>query len=306
MAEIIDVAADRIRKLEIQGARNVAITAVKAIEEMAAQTKANSRRRFIDEMKQARDILFGTRPTEPLMRNAIKWIIRSVENCKKDEVEELARIVSSSAREFLTTLAEAQKCLAEVGARRISHGIVVFTHCHSSSVTQMLKYAKHDGKQFRVICTETRPLFQGRITAQEMLGLGVEATLIVDSAARCFIKSADMAIVGADAISSEGNVVNKIGTACIALCAKEARVPFYVVSELLKFDPLTLCGEYEGIEERRGDEVWKDAPDGLAIRNPAFELVRRDFIHGIICEEGIIPPHSVNEIVRRRYPWVFL
>jgi len=119
------------------------------------------------------------------------------------------------------------------------------------------------------------------------------------------VNDVDLVVVGADAITSEGNVINKIGTSMVALAAKEARTPFYVVSELLKFDPLTIHGDYETIEERSPREVWKDAPSGLTIRNPAFDVTRREFIHGIICEEGIISPHSISELIRRKYPWIF-
>jgi ribose 1,5-bisphosphate isomerase len=168
-----------------------------------------------------------------------------------------------------------------------------------------LQRAKQEGKTFEVICTETRPVFQGKITAKEMLELGLKTTFIIDSAARFFMNQVDLAIVGADAITSEGNVINKIGTSTVALVAHEARTPFYVVSELLKFDPATMYGDYEKIEERSPDEIWKDAPNELFIRNPAFDVTRRDFIHGIICEEGIISPHSITEVIRRRYPWVF-
>ena len=100
--------------------------------------------------------------------------------------------------------------------------------------------------------------------------------MIVDSAVRSFIKSADLVLVGSDAMTSEGNVINKIGTSQIALAANEARIPFYVVTELLKFDPQTIHGDYEAIEERDASEIWEDAPDGLKIRNPAFDVTRRD------------------------------
>jgi ribose 1,5-bisphosphate isomerase len=115
----------------------------------------------------------------------------------------------------------------------------------------------------------------------------------------------DLVVVGADAITSEGNVINKIGTSIVALAAHEARTPFYVVSELLKFDPATMYGDYEKIEERSPSEIWKDAPKNLVVRNPAFDVTRRDFIHGIICEEGMISPHSITEVMHRKYPWVF-
>jgi len=134
--------------------------------------------------------------------------------------------------------------------------------------------------------------------------MGVGATMIVDSAVRSFIKGSDLVLVGADAITSEGNVINKIGSSQVALAADEARIPFYVVTELLKFDPQTVHGDYEAIEERDASEVWEDAPEELNIRNPAFDVTRRDYIHGIICEEGIISPQSIMEAIRRRYPWL--
>ncbi len=305
MVQTVRVVADRIRKLEVQGARNVAIAAIKALEVLAEETRAKTRKEFMNELSEARATLFASRATEPLMRNAVRWIISQVEQSGKQQVAALAKIVSSSSSQFLKNLEASKECIAEVGAKRIRDNSVVFTHCHSSTVTYLLRKAKEDGKTFEVVCTETRPVFQGRITAKELLALGVKTTFIVDSAARSFMRNADLVIVGADAITSEGNVINKIGTGTIALLAHEARKPFYVVSELLKFDPATACGDYEQIEERSPDEVWKGAPEKLIVRNPAFDVTRRDFIHGVICEEGIIPPHSVAEVVRRKYQWIF-
>jgi ribose 1,5-bisphosphate isomerase len=89
----------------------------------------------------------------------------------------------------------------------------------------LLKRAKQSGKKFEIICTETRPVFQGRFTAREMLDLGVKTTMIVDSASRFLMNDADLVIVGADAITSEGNVINKIGTSMIALAAYEHDSP---------------------------------------------------------------------------------
>jgi ribose 1,5-bisphosphate isomerase len=305
VAHAIRVTAERIRKLEVQGARNVAIAAIKALEGLAEETSAETRTEFIEELREAQATLFASRATEPLMRNAVRWIINQVESSRKEKVDALADVVSLSSSQFLKDLEASKERIAEIGAKRVRDGMVVFTHCHSSTVTYLLRKAKEDGKRFEVICTETRPVFQGRITAKEMLALGVETTFIVDSAARSFMRDADLVIVGADAITSEGNVINKIGTGTIALLAHEARKPFYVVAELLKFDPATVCGDYEKIEERSPEEVWKDAPEKLTVRNPAFDVTRRDFIHGVICEEGIIPPHSIKEVMHRKYPWIF-
>jgi len=305
MNETVSVTAERIRKLEVQGARNTAIAAVKALETLAAETKADTRKDFIAELAEAKTLLFATRETEPLMRNAVRWIISRVEDSDERKVGELAHCVGKSSQNFRKALEASKERIAEIGAKRIRNGTVIFTHCHSSTVTYLMEKAKAQGKNFEVICTETRPAFQGRITAKEMQSLGVKTTFIVDSAARSFMHDVDIVLVGADAITSEGNVVNKIGTGTIALLAHEARKPFYVVSELLKFDPATLYGEYEKIEERSRDEVWKEAPVELNVRNPAFDVTPRDLIHGVICEEGIVSPQSVAEVIHRAYPWVF-
>ena len=305
MAETIREVAEKIRKLQVQGARNVAIAAVKALQTQAEQTKAKNKTQFLGELKEAQTIFAASRETEPLMRNAVRWIITQAQDASTEKVAELSKVVVSAASQFLNNLEASRERTAEIGAKRIRDGSVVFTHCHSSTVTRMLAKAKADGKNFKVVCTETRPAFQGRITAKELVDLGIETTFIVDSAARTFMGNVDIVIVGADAITSEGNVVNKIGSSAIAVLAHEARKPFYVVSELLKFDPETLQGECEKIEQRNPSEVWSEAPQKLAVRNPAFDVTPNRYIHGLICEEGVIAPQSIVEVMRRRYPWVF-
>jgi ribose 1,5-bisphosphate isomerase len=304
MVTSVELAAKRIKTLEVQGARNVAITAIEAIEELATSSRARNKTQFVNELSKAREVLFSSRETEPLMRNAVRQILHEVEKSKETKPKELADIVHQVSTKFLQNLETSKERIAEIGHKRIQSSSRILTHCHSSTVTYLFERAKKEGKQFEVICTETRPLFQGRITAQELLDLGIKATMIVDSAVRFFMNKVDLVMVGADAITSEGNVINKIGTSLIALAANEARTPFYVVSELLKFDPSTVYGDYEKIEERNPNEIWSNAPLKIEIRNPAFDITRRNFIHGIICEEGIISPHSVLEVIRKRHPWL--
>ena len=304
MSEIVREVAERIKKLEIQGARNIAMAAVSSLAKVADKSGAKSREDFLREVVDAKDILFNTRETEPLMRNALRKLLFEVRKSPHREPKDLAGLISSLSNEFIKNLHASNRKITEYGSKRIHSSQRILTHCHSSTVTSIIKRARAEGKDFEVLCTESRPLYQGRITVRELLERGVRTTMIVDSASRYFMKTVDLVLVGAAAITSEGNVVNKIGTSMIALAAYEARVPFYVASELLKFSPQTTYGEYEKIEEREGGEVWKEAPVGLKIRNPAFDVTRRDYIHGIICEEGIISPHIILEVVGRRYQWV--
>jgi ribose 1,5-bisphosphate isomerase len=297
--------AKRIKGLEVQGARNVAIAAIKSVKEAASKSKAKNKEAFVMELSDAKDVLFASRSTEPLMRNGVLYVIQAVKSNNKTDVQELSDVVSKVTSQFLERLKSSKEKIASVGSKRISNGLTVLTHCHSSTVMNLLKKAKRDGKIFELFCTESRPVFQGRITAKEMVDYGIKTTMIVDSAMRLIMNQVDLVLVGADAITSEGNVINKIGTSMVALAAKEARTPFYVVSELLKFDPATVLGDYEKIEERTTKEVWADPPVGLVIRNPAFDVTRREFIHGIICEEGVVSPDSVSELMNRKYPWIF-
>lgn len=304
MQKAVSIVADKIKRIEIQGARNVAIAAIKAIVEDASESNAAGKKAFLKELLDAKEVLFASRATEPLMRNSVRYIIHSLESSDKESVIDLVNLVSQVSEQFLENLEKSKENIATFGSRRVFHHSRILTHCHSSTVTGILRKARSDGKIFEVVCTESRPIFQGRITAKEMLDAGVKTIMIVDSAVRHFINEVDLVLVGADAITSEGNVINKIGTSMVALAAREARTPFYVVSELLKFDPLTMHGDYERLEERNPKEIWESAPSGLIIRNPAFDVTRREFIHGIICEEGIISPHSINELIHRKHSWI--
>jgi len=303
MKKVVE-AAERIRRLEIQGATNVAFEAVRALVEQMKISKAQDRESVLSEISQAREILFDSRETEPFMRNAIRYVEWNMREAEWETTAEFQGLIQTFSDDLLAEFREARERIIDVGSKRILDGARIMTHCHSSAVSEILRAAKANGRDFEVILTETRPRYQGRITAREMIEAGIKATMIVDSAARNFMNKSDLVLVGADAITSEGNVINKIGTSQIALAAQEARTPFYVATELLKFDPQTIHGDYEAIEERPTDEIWPDSPEGLKIRNPAFEVVRRDYIHGIICEEGLISPHSILEAVRRRYPWI--
>lgn len=302
--ESLEGVAGRIRRLEIQGATNVAIAALKAVEDHFKKSDVKTRRDFLGELESARGVLFDTRPTEPLMRNAIRYLIYAVKDSKLEDPEDLVGLVSETSMKFLDDLGKSKRLIGEIGSRRVLEGSTVLVHCHSSVVTRILAEAKKAGKEFQVFCTETRPLYQGRITARELTELGIESTMVVDSATRFFMNEVDLVLVGADAITSEGNVINKIGTSLVALAAREARTPFYVASMLLKFDPETVYGEYTVIEERDGREIWAESPEGLQIRNPAFDITRREFIHGVVCEAGVLSPEAVMQEVDERYPWV--
>jgi ribose 1,5-bisphosphate isomerase len=302
--ESVKVTAEKIRNLEVKGARNAAIAAVKALQVFAQQTKAANKDNFIVELAQVEQLLFNARETEPLLRNVLRYLISQVQQSKSQKISEICALLVVSADNFLSELDASRARAAEIGSELVHDGMTIFTHCNSSSVSQMLIKAKQVGKNFKVICTETRPTFQGRVTACELFENGIDTTFIVDSAASSFIPNADFIVVGADAFTPEGNIINKIGTYGLAVLAHEAHKPFYIVSELLKFDPTTFYSELEGVEQRNPYEVWPDAPKGLDVRNPAFDVTPNKYIYGLICEKGVISPKNVLKTIQEFYPWL--
>ncbi len=312
--EVLLKRAEKIRSLEIQGATNTALSAIEFLSEYAKTIKCTTLDECIMKLKEAKQILEQTRPTEPAMQNGLNFIMNKLKKCKGDIcIEDVPRKIESFEEDYKALILNAKKKIAEIGANRIpkilkkteyKDDFVVMTHCHSSVVTGILLKAKEQGKTFRVINTETQPKLQGRKTAKELLDAGIEVLHIVDSAMRWAVSTyqVDLIIIGADSITSEGTVLNKIGSRLLALVAHEEHVPFYVASPLLKYQPLTTVGFLEEIETRPSDEVWKDPPKNLRVLNPAFETVSRRYIDGLITEAGIFASSHAHWYFSRLYP----
>ena len=293
--------AKDIKCLNIQGAEAVSCESLKALKHVIHKSKATTPNAFISEMKKAREQLEGTRPTEPYLRNAMSCAFHNV---KGGNLRELKEVLFSQVQRTLAFMEHSRKLVIEIGSKRIKNGMVVFTHCHSSTVTSILKAAKKQGKKFEVHNTETRPRLQGRKTAKELANAGIKVRHYVDSAARLALKKADIMLLGADAITSEGRVINKIGSELFVEVARRYDIPVYICTNSWKFDPHTIFGFTETIEERKSSEVWKNPPRNVKIDNHAFEIIAPDSVTGVITELGIYEPHILVEEIKREYPWM--
>ncbi len=300
--------AERIRSLEIQGATNVALSAIDFLSDYAKRLKCENIDNCFERLYNARDILIETRSTEPAMKNGLKFIMKKLEEDKENlYAEYISDFIEKYKNQYYDMLQMSKKRIAEIGARRIpatSKKYIVMTHCHSSLVTAILLEAKKQGKNFKVINTETQPRLQGRKTAKKLLDAGIEVTQVIDSAMRWAVRhfQVDLILIGADSITSEGTIINKIGSRLLALVAHEEHVPFYVASPLLKYNPETNLGILEIIEMREPKEIWENPPKGIKILNPAFETVSRRYIDGLITEAGIFASSHVTNYFAKLYP----
>ncbi len=301
--------ADGITTMRIRGAAEIGRAAVEGLAIYAKSSQTRDPQVYMEGFGEAYKLMLNTRPTAVSLANALRYVQYRVAKAHKtgQSADALRAMTIKSSEDFKKLSLEAVKKISDFGAKRIRNGDLVMTHCNSSVAISILIEAKRQGKDFKVIATETRPRFQGRLTAKALASAGIPVTLIVDSAARYFMPKVDKVVVGSDVVTSNGAVVNKIGTAQIALAAKEARVRVYVGAETYKFSPSTVLGELVEIEERSPEEVVpKEAMAGMAgvkIANPAFDVTPAELIDAIITERGIIPPQAAVLVLMEEYGW---
>jgi methylthioribose-1-phosphate isomerase len=209
---------------------------------------------------------------------------------------------------------EACKRMGDLGAALLGDGVRLLTHCNAGALATagygtalgVVRSAARAGKVRAVFADETRPYLQGaRLTAWELMKDGIPTTLIADNMAGHLMAKGeiDAIIVGADRIAANGDVANKIGTYSLAVLAKENNLPFYVAAPVSTIDLATPSGDRIPIEERPEREITHHAgqrlaPEGVLVRNPAFDVTPNRYVTAIVCERGVARAPYVESLQR--------
>lgn len=307
MNKIIQQTFQDIKSLKIQGATAVAKAVVLSLNKFGIEIKENKIGEWQKQVRKAADCLLSARPTEPMAQNGVKIIFFGLRNIKPQNVMQAKKCLKEISAEFLAVLNKAAGLIVKNGQEVIKNNDNIFTHCHSWLVEQILIQAKKNKIIFKVFNTETRPLFQGRITSKKMIQAKIPITMVADSSAGFLIShysgkklEMDKIILGADAILSDGSVINKIGSFGIGVIAHEEKVPLYIAAPLLKFHNKS----WIKIEKRSSKEIWSQAPKKLKVINFAFDKIPAEYITGIICETGIIKAKDVKKYTKKLYPYL--
>lgn len=295
-------AVTAIRTMQVRGAPAIGVTAAYAMALAAREINALSMATFLDEIAPLAVKLATARPTALNLGWAVQTCMDTARAAKSptEAREKLLELAHRIREEDIAT----NKAIGRHGAPLIPNDGGVLTHCNTGALATagfgtalgVIRTAWEQGKRPNVFCTETRPWLQGaRLTAWELVQMGIPASLVVDSAAGSLMSKGKISaiVVGADRIASNGDVANKIGTYSLAVLANEHTLPFYVAAPLISVDRGSASGEDIVVEERPPEEVTHVAgrpiaAKGIDVWNPSFDVTPSRYISAIITERGIV------------------
>ncbi|MGF6774029.1 methylthioribose-1-phosphate isomerase [Paraburkholderia sp. GAS199] len=293
-----------IHELRVRGAPAIGVAAAYGLCVAMQDARDLPIEAFREALEERAAYLDSARPTAVNLSWSLKRMLRVAERSTARDASLLYReLVDEAVRIHGEDQALCEQ-IGRHGMTLIAPGSGVLTHCNAGALattglgtaTAPIYLAQRAGVAFHVYADETRPLLQGaRLTAYELQQAGVDVTLITDGMAASMIaeKRVDVVIVGADRVAANGDFANKIGTLSLAIVARYFKVPFYVACPSSTLDLQTPDGSAIVIEERRDDEVTHVggqpvAPEGVKVRNPAFDVTPHDLVTGYITERGII------------------
>ena len=301
--------AEAIRTLVVRGAPAIGVSGAFGLALAALQSDATEKDELMSYLKNAKKILFETRPTAVNLAWGLDKIMQVANQA--DTVDEIRNDVIEASKKMAEDDIQSNMSMGKIGSELFDDNDTIMTHCNAGALATVgygtalgvIRATKESGKNIKVIATETRPVQQGsRLTAFELKHDGIDVSLIPDTAVGYTMANdlVNKIVVGADRILRTGHVYNKIGTYQVATMAKQHNIPFYVAAPLSTFDMKSNPQDVI-IEQRKASEVTgigdnKTAPDGINVINPAFDMTPPELISGIITEKGIAKPSFEDSI----------
>jgi ribose 1,5-bisphosphate isomerase len=288
---------ERIRDDHTSGASELSRLATEAFTLFSSKKGFKTEDRLFEEALELGKSLISAQPYMAPIFNLVNSILYAVEEKKSIfPQDQLRKLIRCKSEDFIQNSLASLEKIGGYGEVLIEDGFTVLTHSSSGSILSILKKAKAEGRNFKVIATESRPMFEGKILARFLGEEGIPTTLIVDAAVGTIIKQVDLMLVGADSIS-EDSFVNKVGTKYLALLTQENNTPLYVACERSKFISKTwrIKPKADGNPEEVLDEKLKN----VKAINPYYEEIPLLLCRGIITNEGIFLHSDISDFIRQ-------
>jgi methylthioribose-1-phosphate isomerase len=303
--------ATAIMTMVVRGAPAIGVAAAMGVALAASRSKSAKLPEFMRDLESAAALLRSTRPTAVNLFWGVDRVLAKARSARS--VKEAREAVTEEAKSMEDEDVAVNRRLGANGAELIRDGDTVLTQCNAGALATVgygtalgvVRAAVEEGKLVKVLVPETRPALQGaRLTAFELVRDRISCTLITDTAVGLMMSRGrvDLVIVGADRITRDGYVFNKIGTYQEAVIAKRHGVPFHPAAPRSTFD-LERTYDQVTIEERGAEEVVRIrgkrvAPRGVPVANPAFDMTPPELVTSMITERGLISPPFGENILR--------
>jgi len=302
MAEhpVVREVIERFEGAELHAARS-GREVMRALAQVAADSTARDALGLVDEIESAIDALLTVMPAYAPPINVMHLVMSSVDEAlaRNAMVGELRAVLASEAEAFRVWCDEARAKVAQHGAEIIRNGAIVLTFTLSETMLRTLRYAREQGKGFKVLVTESRPNNDGLVTVGELEKVGIPASVSVDACIGELVPQADVMMVGAEAVMADGSAVCKVGTYPSALVAQAHGVPVYVVVDTLKFNTTSMLGLPLWMDWlARSDVLPHDELERAKVVGHVFDRTPPDLITGIVTEKGILSPTACTEVMR--------
>jgi methylthioribose-1-phosphate isomerase len=305
--------AEAIRNMAIRGAPALGVAGAFGLALEALAQKAKNSVEFVDNLQRSADMLITARPTAVNLVWGVNKLLPFINEKALDQSQKTEKMLETAlamAEEDVATNLR----MAEIGASLIHDGDTILTHCNTGSLAAVdwgtalgaIRYAHEHGKHIHLLVDETRPRFQGgRLTAWECQQYGIPFEVITDNMAGFFLRRGEVQKVffGADRVTANGDVINKVGTYMLSLAAHANHVPVYPVFPLSTLDITTASGDQVPIEERSTEEVTNVMSGGepifpadVPVRNPAFDITPHELITALVTDQGICYPPFMQNI----------
>jgi methylthioribose-1-phosphate isomerase len=310
--------ADVIVTMVVRGAPAIGVSAAYGVALGVLRTEAATAQEFAPEFEQICARLASTRPTAVNLFWAIDRMKRlfAALRAADSPIATVKEKLLAEAHAMYEEDIAACKTMGAYGAALLPDEGGVLTHCNAGALATcgygtalgVIRSAVALGKRIHVFADETRPFLQGaRLTAWELMADGIPTTVICDNMAASLMRQGQIqaVVVGADRIAANGDVANKIGTYNVAILAREHGIPFYVAAPWSTIDLATATGEAIPIEERPAVEVTHHGgkqltPNGVGIRNPAFDITPAKYVTAMITDRGVLRAPYTDSLHRMK------
>jgi methylthioribose-1-phosphate isomerase len=301
-ARTSDEVAQAIHQMVVRGAPAIGIAAAYGVVLAASAVDGDNWRA---DLTAALQRLAASRPTAVNLRWALDRMGVMVKGMQRPDA---GRLLAEAQAIHAEDLAQNRR-MGDLGAALFGSPVQVLTHCNTGALATggygtalgVIRSAHRDGRLLHVYADETRPWLQGsRLTAWELAKEGIPAQLIADGAAAYLMaqRKVDWVIVGADRVTANGDVVNKIGTYSLAVAARHHGVRFMVVAPSSTVDMHLASGAGVPIEERPASELTQlrglsIAPQDFPALNPVFDVTPAHLVDVLVTERGVLQQPDV-------------